>query len=275
MSEITSDTTSDTLQTTASDPDSSAAAGATPATPDHASPATPDSLDAAAPFDTAAPLDAPAPPDTPATPDLSDPAFTLDGFDFTSIVDIPVQIGYLKSLGLDFGSGPTSMCAWLLEHVHVYAGLPWWGSLFVVSLLWRALIFVPTLYSTKHSALLQQAQKNPEYQKAFEAFKVATYRTKDNSAMMEARRRMKIVTSKSGYKVWMLGVPFLTVPFSYGMFRLIRAMSAIPVPSFEHGGLAWFADLTIADPFYILPAANVALGLVMLKVSPRPDCALP
>ena len=262
-------TTSDTLQTSTSDAESSAA-GTTPVSPDDASsasPASPGSLDDPASLNASSSLDAPA-------PDLSsDPASlnsTLDGLDFTSILDIPVQIGYLKSLGLEFGPGPTSSCAWLLEHIHVYSGLPWWGSLLAVAALWRAVIFIPTLYSTKSSALLQEAQKNPEYQAAFEAFKVAAYRTKDQMAMMDARRKMRAVTGKSGYKIWLMGVPFLTVPFSFGMFRLMRGMAAIPVPSFEHGGLAWFADLTVHDPFYILPIANVALGLLMLRVSLRP-----
>ena len=259
----------DTLETTASSSNAetsaaAAAAAETPATPE----TTPSEFI----------------PDAVASPDplSSSPPPSLDSsvgdFDFTSILDIPVQIGYLKSLGLDFGNGPTAMCEWLLEHIYVYTGLPWWGSLFVASALWRLALFLPTLRSTRSTAIMQTAQRTPEYQAAAEEFKMAAHRTGDRAAMMRARTKMKAITSKYDYSLWWMPIPFMTVPFSYGMFRLVRAMSAIPVPSMETGGFAWFADLTVHDPYYILPFVNVALGLMMLKVGlsclPRADTLL-
>ena len=238
----------------------------------------PSGLEAAAPTTPSA--DSPGIPSTSSTSTVVEPvspspstettldstSTSLDNLDFTSILDIPEQIGYLKSLGLDFGWGPTASCEWLLEHIYVYTGLPWWGTLLAVAALYRAVMFVPTLKATRSSALLQAAQKNPEYQQAAEDFKMAAYRTRDQPAMMQARQRMKAVTSKAGINYWWMPVPFLTVPFSFGMFRLMRGMSALPVPSLETGGFAWFTDLTIHDPFYILPIANVVMGVLMFKV---------
>ena len=32
-----------------------------------------------------------------------------------------------ERLGIDYNPGPAVCCRWLLEHIHVYTGLPWWG----------------------------------------------------------------------------------------------------------------------------------------------------
>ncbi|CAJ2506580.1 Uu.00g007100.m01.CDS01 [Anthostomella pinea] len=177
----------------------------------------------------------PASAATPATP--IDPSSThlshdsvFGDLDLPSILDIPEQIGYLKSLGLDFGWGPTSCVEWVLEHVYIYTGAPWWASLAMIAIVWRAALFMPTMTGSKHQALLQKAHTTPEFIKAKEQFNEAAFGSKDQMAMMSARASMSKITRQSGAQIWRPFVGFLTVPFSYGMFRLFRAMAAIPVP---------------------------------------------
>ena len=52
------------------------------------------------------------------------------------------HIGYLHSLGLDYGYGPTSMVQWLLELVHIWTGTPWWAALIITAITIRA-AFIP------------------------------------------------------------------------------------------------------------------------------------
>lgn len=41
-------------------------------------------------------------------------------------------------------------------------------------------------------------------------------------------------------------------------------MANLPVDSMRHGGLWWFTDLTVPDPYYLLPIATAAsLGLIL------------
>lgn len=42
-------------------------------------------------------------------------------------------------------------------------------------------------------------------------------------------------------------------PVFMSFFFALKGMSNIPVESMKEGGLFWFADLTICDPYYILP----------------------
>jgi YidC/Oxa1 family membrane protein insertase len=36
-------------------------------------------------------------------------------------------------------------------------------------------------------------------------------------------------------------------------FFALKGMANAPVESMQYGGLFWFSDLTICDPYYILP----------------------
>lgn len=42
-------------------------------------------------------------------------------------------------------------------------------------------------------------------------------------------------------------------PIFISMFYGLRGMANLPLESMMHGGLFWFEDLTVADPFYALP----------------------
>ncbi|KAI1646712.1 60Kd inner membrane protein-domain-containing protein [Daldinia loculata] len=185
--------------------------------------------------------------------------------DLTSVLDIPEQIGYLKNLGLDFGWGPTSCCEWVVEHLYMYTGMPWWATIAAVATLWRLAMFWPTLRASKHSALMQQLERNPTYAKAKEEFNEAAWKTRDRVAQMRASEKMMRLKKETGASLLPMFATFLTVPFSFGMFRLLRGMAALPVPSLETGGLAWFTDLTVYDPYYILPITSIAITVFMFK----------
>ena len=51
------------------------------------------------------------------------------------------------------------------------------------------------------------------------------------------------------------------------MFVGIRQMANLPVESMKTGGTAWFIDLTIPDPYFVLPFATVALLYATIEVS--------
>ncbi|KAI1078637.1 60Kd inner membrane protein-domain-containing protein [Whalleya microplaca] len=219
---------------------------------------TPDPVNAAS---TTTPTTAPIDP-SPAQCTTDTP---ITDIDLMPVSNIPEQIGYLKHLGLEYGYGPTAMCEWLLEHIYVYSGLPWWATFAAVALLFRGVMFKPTLTGSKHQFLMAQVQQNPEFMKAKAEYQDAAYRLQDRSAQMLASQRMKAIMQQTGAQFWRPFVSMLTLPFTFGMFRLTRAMCAIPVPSLETGGFAWFTDLTVQDPFYILPVLSVSLAMVAMK----------
>jgi YidC/Oxa1 family membrane protein insertase len=64
-------------------------------------------------------------------------------------------------------------------------------------------------------------------------------------------------------------LPAAQAPFFISAFLAIRGMSKFPVESFTTGGALWFTDLTLADPYYILPVLATGSILVMVYVSLR------
>ncbi|KAI1091713.1 60Kd inner membrane protein-domain-containing protein [Rostrohypoxylon terebratum] len=190
---------------------------------------------------------------------------SMDNLDTVPILDIPEQIGYLKHLGLEFWWGPTATCEWLVEHLYIYTGMPWWAVLATMALAFRVAFFVPTLKSSKHQALLQKLATNPEYLQAKAEFEEAVYKTRDPIAQQTARSKLMAVKSESGASTMKSLAMLWSFPFSWGMFRLLRNMAAIPVPSLETGGMLWFTDLTVHDPYYIIPFSSVALTVLMFK----------
>ncbi|KAI0867623.1 hypothetical protein GGS24DRAFT_485023 [Hypoxylon argillaceum] len=187
--------------------------------------------------------------------------------------DIPERIGYLHELGLDFGWGPTTCCEWLIEHIYVWGGLPWWATIAAAGILFRAVMFYPTLAGAKHQAILAKVHASPAFARAKEASNQATY-ARDAAAIMAARADMKRLMLASGASPWRAFANFAMVPFTFGMFRLLRNMAGIPVPGLETGGLAWFTDLTVADPYFILPSISIAVTVLVFNQTQRANLTI-
>ncbi|KIH91095.1 mitochondrial export translocase [Sporothrix brasiliensis 5110] len=205
-----------------------------------------------------------------AFPDPADPAALSDLLDGSALLDMAEnQIGYLHALGLDFGWGPTSLCQWLLEHVHVYTGLPWWASIVGVALLFRAAIFLPSLTAAEQSAKLQVLRKNPRYAAAMAEMQASAFKggAQGQGKAMEARLTMKRMQEAMDVSTWKMFVPMINIPFGYGMFRLLRATGALPVPGMETGGILWFTDLTVADPYFVLPLASAGIMYLIFRTN--------
>lgn len=188
--------------------------------------------------------------------------------------DLPAvteHIGYLKELGLDYGWGPTAAVEYLLEHVHVYSGLPWWGSILTTALLVRlALIntFISASDTSARMVVLEPIVKPIKDRLS------AAQASKDVTTVKLVAIELKSVYQKANIKTYKMFYPLIQVPIGYGTFRLLRGMSALPVPGFDEGGLLWLKDLTVSDPYFILP---IITGLafhwtnkVSNKPTPRP-----
>lgn len=55
-------------------------------------------------------------------------------------------------------------------------------------------------------------------------------------------------------------------PVFISFFFAIRGMANLPVESFKTGGYLWFQDLTLCDPYYVLPIMCSFSMLASLEV---------
>jgi YidC/Oxa1 family membrane protein insertase len=191
----------------------------------------------------------------------SDLATELNLFD---IPEVPEQIGFLKELGLDYGWGPTATVEWILEHIYIYSGLPWWATIIATTAFLRMAMF--SLSKNAIETGTRMRFMNP-YIQPIKAKLEAARASKDRTAMLEAQQEMSQLYTRSSIKPQSLFYPMIQIPFAYGSFRLVRGMSTLPVPGMEAGGILWFSDLSLADPYFLLPAMTSGVMYLTFKVS--------
>ncbi len=153
-------------------------------------------------------------------------------------------------MGLDYGWGPTAFVQTLLEHVHVYSGTPWWGSIILTALFVRLVLLRAYINAADVSA--RMATINPDIAPIKARLKIAQA-AKDTDEMRRITVELRGVFKSANVQTWRVFVPMLQVPLGFGTFRLLRGMAALPVPGLDNGGLLWLKDLTVSDPYFILP----------------------
>ena len=201
------------------------------------------------------PVTEPAPLEPESSPYHAEPATIFDGFDTGS--SIHPHIGYLKELGIDFGWGPSSMVQWLVEHIHVYAGTPWWATLVISATVVRIVLLKFFVEASDQGA--RMALLKPKFEPLSAKIRAAKA-AGDQVLMMSLSNDLRALWKDSGVRPWKGFLPIaLQFPLGFGIFRLLRNMYEMPVPGLVDGGALWFRDLTVPDPVLILP---ISMGLV-------------
>ncbi|KAF7502050.1 hypothetical protein GJ744_008136 [Endocarpon pusillum] len=201
------------------------------------------------------------PAETPSV-DALDPAQTLS--------EIPERIGYLKEVcGLDFGWGPSSMMQWVVEHIHIHGDVSWTTSIILLAAFTRLLVFIPNIQASDSGAKLKAAEPvmGPVKQRMRAAYKAG-----DHRKMAEARTELKELSREYGLSSWKLLIPLLVqIPTQFGAFRVLRNMAELPVPALEKESWFWAHDLTLGDPYYLLPCVNAVVIYLTIKPSDLRD----
>lgn len=136
-------------------------------------------------------------------------------------------------------------------------------------MLMRVVMAYPALIAQYESVKSQELRKDPLYRETQKRFMAAMANSGSvgPQEVMELRMQMKLLEENGGLKKWKLFLPMLQVPFAFGMFKLTRGMAALPVPGLDSTGMFWFTDLTMPDPFYILPCVSAVMMVLSIKVS--------
>lgn len=138
-----------------------------------------------------------------------------------------------------------------LESIHIFTGLPWWGTIAVTTVVIRILLTPLVVSAQKNSTVFVNSMG--EIQAIQEKLNEAR-QTKNVLAFAEHSQEMTKLMQDKGYNpIKNLLVPLAQMPIFLSFYFGLRGMANAPVESFHTGGIAWFTDLTIADPYYILP----------------------
>lgn len=149
------------------------------------------------------------------------------------------------------GWSPSGMVQSCFEWLHISCDLPWWGCIAIGVLTIRTLIFPLVIKSQRNSA--KMANHMPQLTILQE--KMAQARRSGNSmeAAQMAYEMQAFMKEKEINPFKNLMVPLVQAPIFMSVFFALKGMANAPVQSMTNGGLFWFTDLTMCDPFYLLP----------------------
>ncbi|XP_063043634.1 mitochondrial inner membrane protein OXA1L [Engraulis encrasicolus] len=183
-----------------------------------------------------------------------------------TVVDVLQEAGpelRLAELGLG-NYTPVGAIQNLLEFFHMDLGMPWWGAIALGTVLARCLVFPVIVKGQREAAKLNNVM--PEM-------------TKLTNRMNEAKQSGNKFDFAKAYSDLMLFqkkndvnplrgliVPLVQMPIFVSFFIALRKMAYLPVPSLQTGGTLWFPDLTMADPYYILPFAVTGTMFAILEL---------
>jgi YidC/Oxa1 family membrane protein insertase len=198
----------------------------------------------------------------------ADPVKTEVGIDPTQLID---HAGQLRELGLDYGWGMTTTIEKLIETIYLQSGWGWAGSIMATTLAVRfGMFFLQALSSDKMAAM---AAMKPVTQPIQEKLDAAIARGDNQQVQLLRMQQAQVMKPFIGGSVAMFGLMGVQMWVGISAFRLLRAMGDLPVPGMSKDGFLWFGDLSMHDPYYLLPITTSAIMYTIFKVSFfGPDC---
>lgn len=154
------------------------------------------------------------------------------------------------------GWSPVGLIQNALEYVHVTLDVPWWGAILIGTICVRLVMFPLVIMSQRNTAVMNNHL--PQIQ----LLQVKMTEARQTGNQLEAARygqEMVLFMKEKGLNpLKNLLVPLAQAPLFISFFMGLRGMANTPVESMTHGGLWWFADLTVPDQYFLLPIITSA-----------------
>lgn len=193
---------------------------------------------------------------------LADPAGNVEAV--TNLVNDVTKIGDLQLLGLGSSYTPVGMLQNTLEYFHIGFGLPWWGSIVAATFIARLLLIPFSIKNMQNAARLNNIK--PELEGLTAKMNAAHKEGEKGNAMMYSLEIQDLLKRHKCNPLKGLIFPLVQAPIFLSFFLGIRKMTTVPVVSMKTGGLLWFPDLTIHDPYYLLPVLTSATFLLNVEL---------
>ncbi|KMY98889.1 mitochondrial inner membrane protein OXA1L [Drosophila simulans] len=197
-------------------------------------------------------------PDIPAAP-VPPPT---DGLNVMDVMNAAGEPSF-ASIGLG-GWSPVGMVQNCMEFLHCTWEIPWWGTIAIGTLAVRTIIFPLVILAQRNSAKMNNNM--PQMQML--QLKMTEARQSGNAieSARYAQEMMLFMREKGVNPLKNMVVPLAQAPLFISFFMGLRQMANAPVESMRDGGLFWFTDLTMADPYYLLPLITSATLYLTIEI---------
>ncbi|KAI9187568.1 hypothetical protein H9P43_001957 [Blastocladiella emersonii ATCC 22665] len=173
--------------------------------------------------------------------------------------------GGLKAAGLASNWTPVGWVQTALEFMHVSTGLPWWGSIAVVTIGLR-LVLSPVMIKLQRNAAVM-ANIKPELDRITSEMQKAKATHDTMKVQLAAQQAQELFAKNNVNPLKALAMPMIQAPIMFSFFLAIRGIAEAGIPSFKEGGFGWILDLGVADPYYVLPVVASAGFLTVLEMN--------
>lgn len=169
----------------------------------------------------------------------------------------------LTGIGLG-GWTPIGMVQQTLEFFHIGMDLPWWGAIALGTVIVRFLMFPLVIVAQRNAAKMNNHL--PQMQTI--QLKLTEARQSGNKieAMRYTQELMAFMKEKNLNPLKSMIVPLAQAPLFISFFIGLRRMANAPVESMTTGGALWFLDLTVPDPYYLLPIITSATFYLTIEL---------
>jgi len=137
-------------------------------------------------------------------------------------------------------------------------GAPWWLSIAILTVIVRSLLFPLTVRQVKSMRAMQDLK--PDMDKIRAQYK--DNRQKQQEEIMKLYQERHINPFGSCFPL------LVQMPIFITMFYVIRSFGTTH-ESFTSGGLLWFQDLSVHDPYYVLPVLSAVTMLAASEITSK------
>ncbi|KAH8551784.1 60Kd inner membrane protein-domain-containing protein [Umbelopsis sp. PMI_123] len=189
-----------------------------------------------------------------------------------AITAAAAQIGDFKAMGL-CNYTPVGALEAALEAIHVSTGLPWWVAIAATTVAIRIAMIPLNIKVQRNNARVSNI--NPDLQRIMNNVNEAKKAGDQMAIAKYSQQAQQLFKDNDCHPAKSLLLPLVQAPVMISFFMALRAMAELPVPGFLDGGFAWFTDLSVKDPYYILPVLSSAGMLAILETGSETGAANP
>ncbi|KAE8183600.1 hypothetical protein A4X06_0g8895 [Tilletia controversa] len=168
-------------------------------------------------------------------------------------------------LGLGVGGWwpPVGWIQTFLDYMTTTTGLPWWATIIGTTISLRLCLAPLLIYVQGNTIRLANIQ--PKLQGIMNDLSHA--KATGDMALLQAnsQKAQMLFRDNDCHPLRSFLLPLVQMPIFVSFFFALRGLANAGLPSLKDGGLGWFTDLTLADPYYVLPVASSALTLLVLE----------
>jgi len=170
----------------------------------------------------------------------------------------------IDELGLFQWFKPTGYFRYILESLHLHVGMEWWVAIACSTLALRLLtIWVPIMTQKVQAKVAEHAVELKEYRERADEAKREGNKLLLYQVMMEQKDFMRSKGIRQSRQFMSIG---LNAAIFATQFFAIKKMVKVNYPGLSEGGTLWFKDLTVADPYFVLPLISAASLFAVMKV---------